>query len=211
MEPIDLIKRYRDYKDNNVAVMVDRSGNLQLINVFLQNVVNCFTFSSYDTNCQETNHLQISIDEKFDNRLYLALISTYYGQFGKGLGTNANTFAEFLFKDKPFKYIYGIFCPGYHENMGVRTHTQKEFDYIARKFYQKNGYEVISKYKFLENPEKYPFLSESDFDDVNFQLKIVGKDINKEKRDFGFKKINGVFVKDNVPVRVVEQIDCMGM
>lgn len=211
MHSIDVIKTLRDFGDNKVAVMIDKNGKLQIIDAHFQNGINTFEFESFDENMENTNLLRISLDDINSKRLVLNLILTRNCQFGKNLSTNANNFAEFFLNEKSFNCIYGIFGPGRYENESVGNLTQAELDAKVRKFYARNDFEVLSQHNFLENPEKYPFLTKEDFEDGDFLLKLVTKEINKEKKDFGFKQINGVFVKNDVPEHIMEEIDCMQM
>jgi len=206
----EVVKRVKGYVDNKVGVMIDKFGKLQVIDVVRKDN-DSFSFESYDENMYKNNSLQIIIDDKLPNRLFLTKISTSNGQYHKGLGTNVNTFAEFFMKDMPYNFIYGIFSPGSYEVRRDSNINQKDYDLWARKFYAKNGYEIINEYDFLQHPEKYPNLRKEDFECRDLVLKIVAKEINKEKKEFGFKTINGVFVKDNVPEQIMEEIDSLQM
>ncbi|NCB48565.1 MAG: hypothetical protein EOM55_02955 [Clostridia bacterium] len=211
MKSTDAIKTIMDLGDKKVAVMVDKDGKLQIIDAIFQNVLNTFEFESYNENLENTNSLSFSLDDNNKKRLLLKLILTRNCQFGKNLSTNANTFAEFIMKNEPYKFIYGIFSPGKYDNESVGNLTPAKLDFKARKFYARNGFEIISLCNYLENPEKYPFISKKDFEDGDFLFKLVAKEIQNEKKDYGFKKINGIFVKDNVPENIKEEIDCMQM
>ncbi len=205
---IELVKRIRDSGDT-VGVMLDKQGKLQVIEMVFKRCTDSYKFRSTDELGRDTNFLELFADDKRENRIFLAEILTIDNQFGKGLGSNANTFAEFLLKDKRYEYVYGIYFPGYKSNFSNR---QKDYENIVGNFYAKNGYQIVTIAQYLEHPEKFPFLCAQDFEDNDFLLRLVAKDLHTSKqKDFGFLEINGVYVKDNVPEKVMDEIFDMSM
>lgn len=211
MQSGELIKRLTDIYGNSIAVMIDKKNKIQVVCASSERKMRSLSFESFDENMNGTSHLSFFDDEHLKNRLYLAMVTTNHSCFGKGLATNANCFAEFLLKNTNYNYIYGIFSPGQYENRNIKTFSQKDLDLIARKFYSKIGYYIISENDYLKNPEMYPYLSIEDFLDGDYLFKIVAKNFEKEKVDCGFKTISGIHVKNNVPEKVMEEIDCMQM
>ncbi len=213
METSELIKRATVSKNTKVGVMLDKSGDIQVI-AGTKSFNNSFCCNSYDKDFNLTNYITFSQDFRNCERVHLDLIETADGFFGKGIGSNAFVFSEFLIKDKPFSYINGIFTPRQIEEKNSLNLEQEDFLKMAKRFYQKNSFELITLEDFLKNPEKYPMFCEKNFKgSKNTVLILLLKKLSKDKemKDFDFKNINGVFVKDNVPEQILEEIDCMQM
>jgi hypothetical protein len=202
----------KNFGNSYVGVMTDKQGKLQVIDVTYQNGINAFCFDSYNENIERTSYMQLSNNEFPPNRLYLSQIFTMQGQNGKGLASNANEFAEFIMNNKIYDSIYGIFCPEYFGENCLKCSSNEEFEKLARIFYKKNGYEVLTLNDFLKFREKYPFLSEDDFKNCGEKgLPLVAKMINKQKTNNSFENINGVLVRNDVPEQIKEEIDSLQM
>jgi hypothetical protein len=211
MKTKDLIKKVYCFNNSTVGVMVDRFGDIQVISCTENKENGSIFYKSFSKDFTVTNYMSLTPDRKNEKRIFLDIISTSDGVFGRNIGSNVNEFAQFILKNKPFDYIYGIFAPGQVDSTNYIHLSQKDFDSIARKFYNKNGYEIISIGDYLRTPEKYPFLTEKDFEDHDFLIKIVAKNIDKQEAKSNFETINGVLVKNNVPEQVKEDIDSLQM
>lgn len=130
-----------DYYDNNgekFVVDVIRSGNF-------------IHLGAHDVNNNSLGYL----DSFFgDNKVYLDVIFCDPKSRNKGI---ASKLLETLSIISGNTVICGLYSP-----FGI-SNDKYEADKIAKSFYEKNGYEVITFTKYLENQDNYPSITESDF------------------------------------------------
>jgi len=105
-------------------------------------------------------------------------------------------------------FIYGEYSP-YNDNNNI---SNEENEKITRSFYIKNGYSIITKKEFLENPGKYPELSEQDFEKTKerFDHSIIFKR-NRKKSNYHFIEEGDTLIEQEVWMNKVNNFDSINI
>lgn len=143
--------------------------------------------TAHNDNGDEVGHIEIMIGD----RLILNEIICGKEYKRMGIGTALIDIFEYLCKDYT-GIVYGMYVP---LNTALSV---VENDQITRAFYQKNGYQVVSRTEFKENPNLYPGLSLEDFNTSSriYNHSIIYKQSLK-KDEYRFKESNNELVEDN--------------
>lgn len=162
-------------KNNEIGIIVEREFNGCFINL-----------EAYNLNGENTAYLDITA--KFDNekRLFLGAIYCYEKYRNLGIASYLNTLLNYLLKDYIGYIITGFYMPRQMSTDMNNKISDEQLDIQARRFYQRNGYVIISQEEFLRNPELYNMLSkEIDFplDETTSNIKIFKK-VKSENYDY---------------------------
>lgn len=140
----------------------------------------------YDEFWRETSLLKLFLKE---DSCCLENIICYEKYRNNGIATCLLNIVDYILKDYN-GFIYGKYSPS---NKSV---SFEELDEITSTFYEKNGFTIITKKEYLENPSNYPELSEKYFEDTRkeFSNSIVFKK-NVKKQNYRFIEKNNNLVE----------------
>ena len=144
------------------AIFTDNENNEQYAYIRISEgiFIDIYTF---DSNNNATGYMNIYFHP--DNRLYLDTIYCYDQFRNKGIATFISELSDYILKDYNGYIIRGVYEPGQlstdRDNNIERS--QEELEITARKFYKKNGYEIINYEEYNKNKDKYPYIVDSDF------------------------------------------------
>ena len=174
------------------AYFFDKYDNFCYANIELkkQNL----NITAYDGNNEEMGHLNLTI--KDNERIVIDEIICSNGCARLGIGTTLIDIFEYLFRDYP-----GIVC-GKYTPLNTALNVV-ENDQVARSFYEKNGYQIVSRCEFREHPELYPELTLEDFNATSriYNYSLIYKQSLK-KDEYRFKEANNE-LKENIKVKAL--------
>lgn len=165
-------------KDNNLCyAIINMSHSIIIIR-------------SYNILDKETAFLKLLVNKK---KIYLDVLLCYERYRNKGVVSKLLAAIDYIFKNDNI-YIYGIYSPYNSSNI-----SDEENDRITRSFYVRNGYTIITKKEFLENPLKYPELSEENFEQskAKFNYSIVFKK-NQKKLNYHFVEEGDTLIEQEI-------------
>lgn len=141
----------------------------------------------YDEFGRENSFLKLFLKE---DSYYIDYLICFEQYRNRGIATALLNMVDYILKDYNC-FIYGKYSPC---NNSV---FDEELDEITSSFYIKNGYTIITKKNFLENPSNYPELSEKYFEETKekFGNSIVFKR-NIKKQNYRFIE------KDNILMEI---------
>lgn len=100
---------------------------------------------------------------------------------GKGIGKTLLDISDYLLKDYDSYTICGVYYPCQMiEDIHIKR-SEEELDSQARRFYLKNGFNILSYHDYIENQDKYSMINPKDFSPTikKFKRSIVYKKISK--------------------------------
>ena len=129
--------------------------------------------------------------------LYFSEIKCNRDYYRLGIGTALIDIFEYLYKDYT-GIVFGKFCP-----FNIELNTS-ENDEVGKAFYNKNGYEIVSKKEFLKNKELYPGIKIDDFAHTSriYNYSLIYKR-NIQKDEYRFKEVNNELIEKQ-KVKVIE-------
>ena len=177
------------------ALFIDYKNNVQYARIRINEGI-FVGINTFDLDNNPTGYMNIFFHP--NKRLFLDTIYCY-DQFRKsGVATLISELADYILKDYEGYVIRGVYKPGQlstdRENNIERS--QEELEMSARKFYRKNGYEIINYEEYIKNNNKYPYLIDEDFIlDEGGPTTIVVKQISK--KGYSFYEDEGVIYHQN--------------
>ena len=147
---------------NKKAVFIDYDNNEQYAEIII--VQGMFIgIKTFNSDNKETGYMNIFFHP--NKRLYLDTIYCYDQFRNKGIATFISELADYILKDYEGYVIRGVYMPGQlstdRENNIIRS--KEELEIATRKFYNRNGYEIINYADYIKNKGKYSFLVDNDF------------------------------------------------
>lgn len=134
------------------------------------------TIDALDDTDNKMGNIQLMVGD----RIFLDSISCEREYSRLGIGTALIDMFEYLYRDYT-GIVYGIYAPF---NIALNV---VENDVIGKEFYKKNGYQIVSRRDFIDNPELYPGLMIDDFIEAkrifNYSL-IYKQSIQKDEYRF---------------------------
>lgn len=183
------------------AYFYDNKNNKQIANILISKD-KFIGVDTFDESNEPTGYIHIYFHP--NNKLFLDTIYCYDQFRQSGIATKISELADYLLKDYIGYKIIGEYKPGQlskdRENKIERP--LEELDNAARKFYEKNGYQIIEYKDYLKNKDKYNYITEDDFklgeDETNI---IVAKVI--EEKEYSFYEEDGIiyhnnYIKENI-------------
>lgn len=158
---------------------------------------NYLIINAYDKKGNEVGYMYIY--KHPDNRLYLDVIYCYDKYRNNNIASSLLELADYLLKDYKGSIIRGIYMPGQlsTDKSLCNKKDSNEIDIITKKFYQKNGYQVIDYNNYVSNVKKYPNLEENDFYlDDDEPSTIVAKSI--ENKEYQYYEDNSIIYRKNI-------------
>lgn len=147
---------------NKLAIFTDTENNEQRAYIRIIDGMS-ISINTFDSNNNATGYMNIYFHP--NNRLYLDNIYCYDQFRNKGIATFISELSDYILKDYDGYIIRGSYEPGQlstdRENNIERS--QEELEKAARKFYKKNGYEIINYEEYNKNKDKFPYIIDGDF------------------------------------------------
>ena len=180
------------------AVFYDNLGDTHVVLVTINPGV-FLGIESYNDMGEKTGYINFCFHPH--NRIFLESVYCFDNCRSKGVASRISELTDFVLREYVGYIIRGVYLPS---QLSIDRECEiyrspQELDLRATKFYQKNGYEIISLEDYLNNPVLYPNLLK----DYDFQLGeelvevIVTKKI-KALEKYQYKEIGGIYVHDNV-------------
>ncbi len=176
------------------AFFKDNKGNVQMAEIkFSPGTL--LTIETYN-NSQETAYMYLYFHE--NNRIYLDTIYCFNNFRGNGIATWISNLADYLLSDYENYIIRGVFKPVQKSfDLVDKPISQEKLILMAKKFYNKCGYKVVSLSEYIENPAEFPYINL----DCDFQLGeelakyiVIKKNI---KKGYFFYEENGCIYSKN--------------
>jgi len=177
------------------AVFIDYENNEQYTEIRIDEgmFIGIKTFDLYNN---PTGYMNIFFHP--DKRLYLDTIYCYDRFRNNGIATFISELADYILKDYDGYVIRGVYEPGQlstDREYNIER-SQKELEIAARRFYEKNGYEIINYGEYSKNKSKYPFLIDNDFYlGEDGLVTIVAKQILQQ--EYSFYEEDGIIYHNN--------------
>jgi GNAT superfamily N-acetyltransferase len=178
------------------AYFFDKERVLQRAEISMSDVY--LEINTYDEFDNETGYTHVFFHP--DKRFYLETIYCFDAHRGKGIATFINDLTNYLLNDYDGYVIRGCYIPGQLSTDRINNieRPAEELDLRARKFYNKNGYEIVEPDEYRNNPEKYPYLKEEDFYLGEGEARtIVAKPIIKTSKTFVESNGSLIYIKKN--------------
>lgn len=176
------------------AFLNDNKGNImQAIIDFQDDII---SIRMFDDQYKLLGYMNLQIQK--NNRIFLNEVYCYDEHRGSGIATRLSELADYVLKDYPNYIIRGVYSPTQMStDIDKIPRSYMELEQRARHFYEKNGYEILSRNKYEVCKDRYEFLNIEDDFTINNQLinEIVFKVI-KEK-EYNFYEDNGLIYYDN--------------
>lgn len=178
------------------AFINDNNGNIMQAIIDIDDDI--IRIRMFDDQYRLLGYMNLQIQK--NNRIFLYEVYCYDEHRGSGIATKISELADYVLKDYPGYIIRGVYSP-----MQMSTDIDNvprsftELEQRARHFYEKNGYEILSRNKYEVCKDKYDFLNIKDDFTINNQLlnEIVFKVI-KEKEHSYYEDNGLIFSKNNV-------------
>ena len=147
----------------------DKFGNLETASIMGTSTL-LTIYTSYKSIQTGTIKLHLGRD-----KVYVELIFVNPEFRGCGIGTLLVQLTDYVLKDYDNFYYYGVYSP-FSRVMGDKIEQE------TRKFYNQNGFEILSKKAFKSNMALYPELSIKNFIDTEllYGNSIIFKRNNKK-------------------------------
>jgi len=179
------------------AIFLDNKGNIQYSIIYEVPKVALF-IDTFDLNDNKTAYMKLYFNP--NNRIYIDVIYCYDAVRNNGIATKMSELADYLLKEQTNAIIRGVLQPSNlsTDRKNNLPFIQEELDLMAKNFYTRNGYSIISYDDYLTNTNKYPGIDV----DNDFQLgeaiaqNIVVKKV-EPKEKYAFQEIDGILIHDN--------------
>lgn len=144
-----------------LAFFKDKDGNSQVASINISE--NQFALIRSYLGNDPTGYMYLYFHP--NNRLYLDVIYCYDKYRKLGVASYISDLADYILKDYEGYLIRDQYYPTQlstdRKNGIWRSHD--ELDKAARKFYEKNGYEILKYDEYLNNRDIYPNIFKEDF------------------------------------------------
>lgn len=182
--------------DEKHAYFKGTNNNIYNVEIKKENN-NYLIINAYDKKGNEVGYMYIYRHP--NNRLYLDVIYCYDKYRNNNIASSLSELADYLLKDYKDHIIRGIYMPGQLsiDKSLCNKKSTSEIDEITRKFYQKNGYQVIDYINYMNNTKKYPMLEENDFYlDDDEPSTIVAKTL--QDKEYQYYEDNNIIYHKNI-------------
>ena len=144
------------------AIFIDYENNEQYAEIKINEGM-FVEIKTFDANNNQTGYMNIFFHP--DKKIYLDTIYCYDQFRNKGIATFISKLADYILKDYEGYVIRGAYEPGQFstDRKNNIERSQEELERAARKFYEKNGYEIIDYGMYSKTKSKYPDLDDNDF------------------------------------------------
>lgn len=166
------------------AKFIDNHGNEQNAIIRFNNGI-FLDIDTFNQNNSHTGYIRMYFHP--NNRLFLSVIYCHDEFRGAGIASIISDLADYILKDNIGYVIRGAYEPkqlSTDRNNKIER-TKNELDIRARNFYSKNGYEIIKYEDYLNNQDRYSYLTIEDFilgeDNTNI---IVAKPVISKQHPF---------------------------
>ena len=176
------------------AFIQDNNGNLMQAIVDIENDI--IRIRMFDTEYNLLGYMTFQIQN--NNRIFLFEVYCYDEHRGNGIATKMSELADYVLKDYQGYIIRGVYSPTQmSSDIDNYSRSYPELEKRARKFYEKNGYEIIDHYKYKVYNDKYSFLDEKeDFTLNGSALNEIVFKVIKEK-EYKYYEDNGLIFYKN--------------
>ena len=170
--------------------VIDYNGIEQIAEIKF-NIGVFLAINTYDKNNNHTGYMRMYFHP--NNRLYLDVIYCYNEFRGSGIASFISELTDYILRDYQGYVIRGCYEPSQlsTDRENKIDYNNQELDVYVRKFYNKAGYEIIKYEEYLNNQEKYPYLTINDFflDEGGYNV-VVAKII--KLKDYSFYEEDGM-------------------
>lgn len=144
------------------ARFIDNKGNRHSAKITINPDV-FIGIETFDQNNIQTGYIRVFFHP--NNRFYLDVIYCLDEYRGNGIATMLSNLADYIMRDYEGYVIRGVYKPTqmWTDRSNNIVRSESDLDTAARQFYAKNGYEVINYEDFVKEPEKYPYIANTDF------------------------------------------------
>ena len=169
----------------NKAYFYDNCDNYYYAKISIKNSL--LRITAYNDSGDEVGHIEVVLG----NKIMINEILCAKDYMRLGIGTALIDLFEYLYRDY-CGIVYGIYVP-MNTALNVNENNQ-----VCRAFYKKNGYEIVSRTEFMENPLLYPGLKLEDFNQTSriYSHSLIYKQSLK-KDEYRFKESNNELVENN--------------
>lgn len=177
------------------AFLKDNNGNL--LQAVVINTSKMISIRIFNTNYELLGYMNMFFQD--NNRIFLSEIYCYDEYRSLGIATKISKLADYVLKDYQGYILRGIYHPTQmSSDFQNKYRSKEELDLRARNFYEKNGFKILNYYEYINNRNKYDFLSVND--DFCYNGSLINDIVYKviKEKDYNYYEDNDViFFNEN--------------